>query len=61
MFIDAVRNYNVLSTSPDEKQNHTDKLPHDSEYICDMCMEKFSQPDELQQHRVNKHSGPTGV
>ena len=60
MFIDAVQKYILLSTSND-KINRTDRLPDDSEYICDMCMEKFSQPDKLQQHRANKHSAPTGV
>jgi hypothetical protein len=60
MFIDAVQKYILLSTS-DEKINSTDRLPDDSEYICDMCMEKFSQADKLQQHRANKHSAPTGV
>lgn len=60
MFIDVVQKYILLSTSND-KINRTDRLPDDSEYICDMCMEKFSQPDKLQQHRANKHSAPTGV
>lgn len=60
MFIDAGQKY-ILLSSPNEKINHTDKLPDESEYICDMCMEKFSQPDKLQEHRTDKHRAPTGV
>jgi hypothetical protein len=26
-----------------------------------MCMEKFNNPDNLQQHRAEKHSAPTGI
>ena len=29
--------------------------------FCDMCMEKFNNPDKLQQHRVERHSAPTGI
>ena len=46
MFIDAGQKY-ILLSSPNEKINHTDKLPDESEYICDMCMEKFSQPGQI--------------
>jgi hypothetical protein len=60
MFIDVVLKY-ILLSSANEKINHTDRLPDDSEYICDMCMEKFSQPDRLQQHRATKHRAATGV
>jgi uncharacterized Zn ribbon protein len=60
MFIDAGQKY-ILLSSPNEKINHTYKLPDESEYICDMCMEKFSQPDKLQEHRADKHRAPTGV
>ncbi len=53
--------YIILSSAANGKINSADKIPTDSEYLCDMCMEKFSQPDKLQQHRANKHSAATGV
>ncbi|MBD0359488.1 MAG: hypothetical protein ICV56_02095 [Nitrososphaeraceae archaeon] len=49
------------SSSSNGKINSADKLPTDSEFICDMCMEKFSQADRLQEHRAKKHSAPTGI
>jgi hypothetical protein len=39
----------------------TEIISTDSEFICDMCMEKFSEPDRLQEHRAKKHSAPTGI
>jgi hypothetical protein len=60
MFIDAGQKYILLSSSS-EKINRVDRLPDKSEYICDMCMEKFSQSDRLQEHRADKHRAPTGV
>ena len=60
MFIDAGQSYILLSSSS-EKINRTDRLPDKSEYICDMCMEKFSQSDGLQKHRADKHRAPIGV
>ena len=39
----------------------TDKLPSKQEYICDMCMQKFYNSNELQDHRKNLHSAATGV
>jgi hypothetical protein len=39
----------------------TDKLPSKHEYICDMCMQKFYNSNELQDHRKDLHSAATGV
>lgn len=39
----------------------TDKLPSKQEYICDMCMQKFYNSNELQEHRKDLHSAATGV
>jgi hypothetical protein len=39
----------------------TDKLPSKQEYICDMCMQKFYNSNELQDHRKDLHSAATGV
>jgi hypothetical protein len=33
----------------------TDKLPSKQEYICDMCMQKFYNHNELQDHRKDLH------
>jgi hypothetical protein len=38
-----------------------DKLPSKQEYICDMCMQKFYNPNELQDHRKDLHFAATGV
>ena len=34
----------------------TDKLPSKEEYICEMCMQKFYNSNELQDHRKDLHS-----
>lgn len=49
------------SSFNEEKINFGDKLPKDSEYICDLCMEKFDNSEKLQRHRSEKHLAPTGV
>jgi hypothetical protein len=38
-----------------------DRLPSKQEYICDMRMQKFYHPNELQDHRKDLHSAATGV
>jgi hypothetical protein len=38
-----------------------DKLPSKQEYICDMCMQKFHNSNELQDHRKDLHFAATGV
>lgn len=32
-----------------------------SEYLCDMCDEKFGSPTELEEHRALQHKAPTGI
>jgi hypothetical protein len=39
----------------------TDKLPSEEEYICEMCMQKFYNSNELQDHRKDLHSAATGI
>jgi hypothetical protein len=39
----------------------TDKLPSREEYICDMCMQKFYDSNELQNHRKKQHTAATGI
>jgi sporulation protein YlmC with PRC-barrel domain len=35
--------------------------PAISEYLCNMCDEKFANSTELQEHRVVQHKAPTGI
>jgi hypothetical protein len=53
--------YETVQHFEENVGSSTDKLPSREEYICDMCMEKFNNPDNLQQHRAEKHSAPTGI
>lgn len=39
----------------------TKRPPAISEYLCDMCNEKFGSPQELQEHRAERHKAPTGI
>jgi hypothetical protein len=41
----------VVSTRP----------PIVSEYLCDMCDEKFASSQYLQKHRAHQHKAPTGI
>jgi hypothetical protein len=43
-----------------DKINSANKLPKDSEYICELCMERFDDSNKLQGHRVAKHKASTG-
>lgn len=56
-----VIHYETVQHFEENVVSSTDKLPSTQEYICDMCMEKFNNPDKLQQHRAEKHSAPTGI
>lgn len=56
-----VIHYETIQHFEENVASSTDKLPSNEEYICDMCMEKFNNPDKLQQHRAEKHSAPTGI
>ena len=42
-----------------DKINSANKLPKDSEYICELCMERFDNSKKLQGHRVAKHKAST--
>jgi hypothetical protein len=35
--------------------------PFSSEYVCDMCAERFSDVNSLKEHRKDVHKGPTGI
>lgn len=35
--------------------------PAISEYLCDMCNEKFGSPPDLHEHRAERHKAPTGI
>ena len=55
---EAINPNSEISLDP---ASSTDKLPSKQEYICDMCMQKFHNSNELQDHRKNLHSAATGV
>jgi hypothetical protein len=38
-----------------------DKLPKDPEYRCELCMEKFDKPNDLQEHRAAIHNAAKGI
>ena len=44
-----------------EETASTKRPPAVSEYLCDMCDEKFESPTELQDHRALQHKAPTGI
>ncbi|MEP0824406.1 MAG: hypothetical protein HRF40_02870 [Nitrososphaera sp.] len=49
-------------TQDAETTRPTTKLPAPvSEYLCDMCNEKFGNPQGLQEHRAERHKAPTGI
>jgi hypothetical protein len=49
------------SSHPAEASGTTDSPPAISEYLCDMCNEKFDSPSRLQEHRASQHKAPTGI
>jgi hypothetical protein len=49
------------SPHPAEASSTVDRPPAISEYLCDMCEEKFGSPSELQEHRAAQHKAPTGI
>jgi hypothetical protein len=56
--------YEALMTNSEKNldpTSSTDKLPSKQEYICDMCMQKFYNSNELQDHRRELHSAAIGV
>ena len=47
---------------PAEQQRaEAENLPPISQYLCDMCDEKFRDPRSLQEHRAERHKAPTGI
>jgi hypothetical protein len=49
------------SSHPAEASGAIDRPPAISEYLCDMCDEKFGSPSKLQEHRALQHKAPTGI
>lgn len=49
------------SSHPVEASRTAERPPPISEYLCDMCDEKFGSPSELQEHRALRHKAPTGI
>jgi hypothetical protein len=49
------------SSNPAEKTRTADRSPAISEYLCDMCNEKFHNLSSLQEHRAIRHMVPTGI
>jgi hypothetical protein len=44
-----------------EEESRIERPPAISEYVCDMCDEKFDSPQKLQEHRGMQHKAPTGI
>ncbi len=42
-----------MTSAGDDKQkiNSEDKLPGEQEYLCEVCMERFDNTDNLHKHR----------
>lgn len=49
------------SSHPAEASRTADRPPAISEYLCDMCNEKFVSSSKLQEHRAAQHKAPTGI
>jgi sporulation protein YlmC with PRC-barrel domain len=49
------------SSQPAEASRIPDRPPAISEYLCDMCNEKFGSSSKLQEHRAAQHKAPTGI
>lgn len=49
------------SANAAEETRTIERPPATSEYLCDMCDEKFASPSELQEHRALQHKAPTGI
>jgi hypothetical protein len=52
-----------MASAGDDKQkiNSEDKLPQEQEYICEVCMKRFDNTDNLHKHRSTTHNAATGV
>ena len=49
------------SSNPAEDIQTADRPPAISEYLCDMCNEKFGSPSALHEHRAVQHKAATGI
>jgi hypothetical protein len=49
------------ATHPVETDSAAKQPPAVSEYLCDMCKEKFGSTSELQKHRASRHKAATGI
>ena len=46
----------MASADVDERKlDANDKIPKDSEYICDLCAGRFDSPNKLHEHRDTQH------
>jgi hypothetical protein len=46
----------MASAADDERKLYTnDKIPQDSEYICDLCAGRFDSSNKLHEHRDTQH------
>jgi hypothetical protein len=52
-----------MDSAGDDKQkiNSEDKLPTEEEYICEICMERLDNMDNLHKHRSTEHNASTDV
>jgi len=47
----------MASVAGDERKlDANDKIPKDSEYICDLCAGRFDSPNKLHEHRDTQHT-----
>jgi hypothetical protein len=50
----------MTSAADEERKLYTnDKLPKDSEYMCDICAGRFDSPHKLSEHRAIQHKAST--
>ena len=46
----------MASAAGDERKlDANDKIPKDSEYICDLCAGRFDSSNKLHEHRHTQH------
>ena len=45
----------MASVGDERKLDANDKIPKDSEYICDLCAGRFDSPNKLHEHRDTQH------
>ena len=52
-----------MDSAGDDKQkiSSKDKLPREQEYICEICMERLDNIDNLHKHRSAEHNASVGI